>query len=709
MTKWSFLAVPLLLVSVASAEIAQVDNYVVFSDPQLFAGWPANEGFWQWGDEMLVAFNVTEYEEQSGHNTAPGAYQWINFARSLDGGETWAVEAHPEVSTPGIFNGPNYVKSGSYPAIPAPVASPGGFDFTADGFALKARNGVFQVSNNKGQTWSNPYTLPTFGQTYLRSRTNYLIQDSQTMTLFIEATNYPPASGEYSNTMVVQTTDGGQTFQQLAWLTPDPLQGQPISSLPAYSVMPGVAQLNDGTMLAAVRNRLSGNHWNDLVASNDGGSTWNTISTPVVGNNNPASIVELGGQRLGLVYGYRNAPYGLRGKISEDGGQTWSQEYILRDDGREWDIGYVRAGLRNDGNITAAYYYTTSTTQPNFIAATVWDIPKTSQDAISTWYNFNESAGPTLNDSIGSAHGTTQDVVFTTSAVDDDRGNAGSFNGTTSNVTFGTSGHPDAFDLGTDNFTIAGWVKMPTNTETGVFGNRPVFQNIDYSGGGWAFEVGRADRSYAGEMFFTVGGGTSSVFSQTQVFSDDRIDDDEWHWIAVVNTGGNLTMYIDGELQQDTGELQTESTATAPANIIAQMGMRGTSQKPFEGDLDDWQIFNTALTAAIDGSGNLIGGGLYEAWLGLELATLAGDLDADGFVGITDMNIVLGNWNQNVSPGVWLDGDPSGDGFVGIEDMNTVLGNWNAGNPPSVTVPEPTSACLLLSLSGLVLGRCKRR
>ena len=33
------------------------------------------------------------------------------------------------------------------------------------------------------------------------------------------------------------------------------------------------------------------------------------------------------------------------------------------------------------------------------------------------------------------------------------------------------------------------------------------------------------------------------------------------------------------------------------------------------------------------------------------LALLEGDLNGDGFVGIADLNIVLGNWNQNVPPG----------------------------------------------------------
>jgi Bacterial Ig-like domain/FG-GAP repeat/RTX calcium-binding nonapeptide repeat (4 copies) len=60
---------------------------------------------------------------------------------------------------------------------------------------------------------------------------------------------------------------------------------------------------------------------------------------------------------------------------------------------------------------------------------------------------------------------------------------------------------------------------------------------------------------------------------------------------------------------------------------------------------------------------------------------LVGDLDGDGFVGIADLNIVLGNWNQAVPPADPR-ADVDGDNFVGIVDLNAVLGNWNAGTPP---------------------------
>ncbi len=96
------------------------------------------------------------------------------------------------------------------------------------------------------------------------------------------------------------------------------------------------------------------------------------------------------------------------------------------------------------------------------------------------------------------------------------------------------------------------------------------------------------------------------------------------------------------------------------------------------------------------------------------LIPLIGDLNADGFVGVEDLGLVLARWNQPATPGDLLLGDPSGDGFVGIEDINLVLGNWNAGTPPgpppgiAANIPEPGAACTLIVL-GLLWPRTGRR
>ena len=86
---------------------------------------------------------------------------------------------------------------------------------------------------------------------------------------------------------------------------------------------------------------------------------------------------------------------------------------------------------------------------------------------------------------------------------------------------------------------------------------------------------------------------------------------------------------------------------------------------------------------------------------------LAGDLNCDGFVGIEDINIILGNWNDTVPAADFSMGDANGDTFVGIEDLNIVLGNWNAGIPPGegTNIPEPASLALLSVFSAALVSR----
>ncbi len=78
------------------------------------------------------------------------------------------------------------------------------------------------------------------------------------------------------------------------------------------------------------------------------------------------------------------------------------------------------------------------------------------------------------------------------------------------------------------------------------------------------------------------------------------------------------------------------------------------------------------------------------------ITTRQGDLNLDGFVGIEDLNTVLGNWNASTPAPNFPAGDTNGDRFVGIEDLNWVLSNWNAGTPPTppAAVPEPATATL---------------
>ena len=75
-----------------------------------------------------------------------------------------------------------------------------------------------------------------------------------------------------------------------------------------------------------------------------------------------------------------------------------------------------------------------------------------------------------------------------------------------------------------------------------------------------------------------------------------------------------------------------------------------------------------------------------------------------------DMDLTVDN--LALIPGVVPIGpaDINGDGFVGIDDLNVVLGNWNAGTSPTGgnAVPEP-GTLVLAAASGLTLLHNRRR
>ncbi len=142
-------------------------------------------------------------------------------------------------------------------------------------------------------------------------------------------------------------------------------------------------------------------------------------------------------------------------------------------------------------------------------------------------------------------------------------------------------------------------------------------------------------------------------------------------------------------------------TGVLGSNLVPLSGLTAGSSSIFLANFDTSAPGSFSATYTLNLSDEDIAGATNQVLtlqlLGEVAGLLVGDLDADGFVGITDLNIVLGVWNSNVTPGDLLAGDPSGDGFVGIEDLNVVLGNWNAGTPPppGSVVPEPTTLALL--------------
>jgi len=334
-------------------------NVVVFQEQGRFGGWPANNGMWSWGNEMLVGFSLGYFKNvEKGHAIDRDKPSLLRFARSLDGGETWKVETPTFLSADG--------------KEPEPVESPGGFDFTHADSAVALRMvsssvgySRFYYTSDRGKNWQGPYKLPSYDRTGIAARTDYIVNGKHDLTAFITAHK---VNGKEGRVFSARTMDGGKTWKFVSWIGPEPN---------GFSIMPSSVRISETRILTTLRRKEGEQHWIDAWVTDDNGATWRFLNRPAASTGgsvgNPPTLIKLKDGRLSLIYGYRAAPFGIRGRLSGDNGLTWSEETVLRNDAGCWDLGYPRSVQRPDGKIVAVYYFNDAPDRERYIAATIWD------------------------------------------------------------------------------------------------------------------------------------------------------------------------------------------------------------------------------------------------------------------------------------------------------------------------------------------------
>lgn len=222
----------------------------------------------------------------------------------------------------------------AYPTIPDEYAGGGSF---------------IRISEDGGYTWGETIKVP------ISSPHGPIMQKNGDL-LYLGRAMYTEL--EKPGTIAAYTSrDGGYTWERLGGV-PNP---------EGYSTdcfhEPHVIELDDGRLLGMIRAEGRGMDDRHVVYhgftmfktySSDGGRTWTTpVSIDVSGS--PPHLLKHSSGAVVCVYGRREEPYGERAIITRDGGETWSDEYILHET-VPGDLGYPASVELPDGSIFTVYY-----------------------------------------------------------------------------------------------------------------------------------------------------------------------------------------------------------------------------------------------------------------------------------------------------------------------------------------------------------------
>ena len=347
-----------------------IEHNIVYKQRGRYGGWPANHGGWSWGNEILISFQDCEdsgvWEDH--HSVVRDCERYMIFARSYDGGRSWRIER------PAIKHVTDETKG--------PVSSddilpcPGSIDFShpdfCASFTLSGTSAEYPswwvYSTDRGHHWSAPYAIPTLGFTGVNARTDYHVQSSSEMIVFLTMTK---EDGDEGRVVCTRLSGGGSGWELIGCLGDEP---------EGWEIMPASARRENGDWVCLVRGQTRRTpegfrEWYmSQYHSGDGGVTWqfDRKIIPNSDNSNPPALVVMKDGRWCLAYGWREEPYGLRCRFSHDEARTWGPEHILRDDAACWDLGYPRMAQNEAGEMVVAYYYNDTTEGERYIAATIF-------------------------------------------------------------------------------------------------------------------------------------------------------------------------------------------------------------------------------------------------------------------------------------------------------------------------------------------------
>lgn len=325
-------------------EKIKAENFAVYRKENEFSAWPRNCGVYKYkNDEIIVGFLTrtcyykTREEVAHGYSPADCSSRIVQM-RSKDGGKTWD---EPKKIIPSMNLGYSTLEQVSF-------LEPKEFDFKNPDFMFIAiKNQVF-FSQDRGHNIYGPCRLPSFGYDTIWPRPDYVIRDDGALILFGTVNC---SDGKEGKPVAIISKNKGISWELFSYIS--------YEKNDYMQIMPSGVILPSGKIICAVRcqrYRYSYSFWAECYVSEDMGRTWNFLSR-INDIGSPCHLLLLEDGRVLASYGYRSRPFGIRISVSEDEGKTWKNEFILRDDGGSWDLGYPVSVQLDSGEIFTVYYF----------------------------------------------------------------------------------------------------------------------------------------------------------------------------------------------------------------------------------------------------------------------------------------------------------------------------------------------------------------